>query len=659
MLTLVAALLLTVPALPRECEPPAARDVVPLSKLGRLEGTLSAGLDSVATWCFDSSGAWVAGRKPKKAEAVPPDAEPEGECRRAVQSCEAAAKALEAAAPLRELAVAALAELDAPWREQRYVPKRAGLREALPDRIDCGARVRGELFAMAQARMDHARWASLVQSEYQNFRAWLVARSLECRNAVLAAKKDPTKIGVGAYRPEAPAGLPPQRGDAAEGPGGGVPGADGGAVATAPAGVAAAPAGVTAAAAGVTAAAGSAAPLLRADAGPGALAAWVRDGGPARADGAVAARPDAGALAAAPDAGALPVASLKAGDGGSGLAPAARAVALTVPVDVGLAAGMPAGPAAPAGGSADEDAALLARWKDYAARQAEQEQDRDYIQGYLASRELRACRCQRVSASQVVRSLEAARSNVAALAQLRADDAVQSRCMECGLNAFSPWRTRATRQCALLDQLTEYELGRLEASDDANGLPPRCLDDARRKRGITARPGAPDAGAQPAGAPASPTVAAAGPKAPPGGPATGPATSPGAAGPSRGGAPAAPAPQAAQAGPFGPPMTGPGVAPGGVDPYTPPSAFAPVMPREDGRMYVRLSMSSTCVAEISPGPIQARTGDLLLVPFGARQLTVKSPCGGLAEIYWGKEPRPRFSEVFGRQQPLVFDFKSP
>jgi hypothetical protein len=95
-----------------------------------------------------------------------------------------------------------------------------------------------------------------------------------------------------------------------------------------------------------------------------------------------------------------------------------------------------------------------------------------------------------------------------------------------------------------------------------------------------------------------------------------------------------------------------------TDTFVPPEAWAPIPPREDGRMYVRLSMSSACVAEIMPGPIQARTGDLLLVPYGAKNLAVRSPCGGLAEIYWGKEPKPRFSEVFGRNQALKFEFKT-
>jgi hypothetical protein len=110
-------------------------------------------------------------------------------------------------------------------------------------------------------------------------------------------------------------------------------------------------------------------------------------------------------------------------------------------------------------------------------------------------------------------------------------------------------------------------------------------------------------------------------------------------------------------------LTGPGVGPSTQGPqsaenFVPPEAWAPIPPREDGRMYVRLSMSSACVAEIFPGPIQARTGDLLLVPFGATSLSVKSPCGGLAEIYWGKEAKPRFSEVFGRNQAIKFEFKN-
>jgi hypothetical protein len=72
---------------------------------------------------------------------------------------------------------------------------------------------------------------------------------------------------------------------------------------------------------------------------------------------------------------------------------------------------------------------------------------------------------------------------------------------------------------------------------------------------------------------------------------------------------------------------------------------------------VRLFMSSACVAELEPGPMLARTGDLLPVPLGAKAVTVKSACGGLVEVYWAKEPKPRLSETFGKNQPLQLQFR--
>ena len=103
-------------------------------------------------------------------------------------------------------------------------------------------------------------------------------------------------------------------------------------------------------------------------------------------------------------------------------------------------------------------------------------------------------------------------------------------------------------------------------------------------------------------------------------------------------------------------LTGPGV-PTGPNGYLPPATWAPIPQREDGRIYVRLFMSSSCVADVEPGPLQARTGDLLLLPFEARAVQVKSPCGGLAEVYFGREARPRVSENFGSNRPLKFEFK--
>lgn len=610
MIALLAIALAAAPALPPECEPPATRDVAPLSKLAKLDGTLSAGLDSVATWCFDSGGAWTAGLKPK--QGVPPkQSEPVGECKKAVAACESAQAALLAQAEWRALASAALGDLDRPFRGQRYPPKRTGLRETPNDAADCSARARADLFAQAQARMDLARLEALIQSEYANYKTWLYKKGLECRNEVNAAKKDPTRASVAVDKPNAPA-LPPPRPAEPE--------------AKRPAVAAVAPQ-----------------PGEAADAGAGSAQASKPAGADADAGPAQASRP-AGAEA---DRG--------------------RAVSIGLPLP---APAEPPAERAPGTGTGrdSELEAMLSKWKAFAARQSEHEKDRDYTLGFLASRELRACRCSRVNAAAVVRALENREGGETGLALLRADDAANTRCIECALDAFGPWRSRASKQCALVDGLTDYEISRLGASDDANGIPPRCFDDVSRARAARAPA---DAGRPVVALPAAqPQVATVRPMAPPqpaaGGtqPAAGPRPQPQPAAPASPGGAVATAPQpggsttTAASGPHGPPLTGPGVAPQGYDPFVPPSAPAPAIPREDGRMYVRLSMSATCTAEINPGPIQARTGDLLLVPFAARQLSVKSPCGGLAEIYWGREPRPRVSEVFGRNQPLVFNFKA-
>ena len=95
----------------------------------------------------------------------------------------------------------------------------------------------------------------------------------------------------------------------------------------------------------------------------------------------------------------------------------------------------------------------------------------------------------------------------------------------------------------------------------------------------------------------------------------------------------------------------------GIDEFVAPTSWAPIPQREDGRIYVRLFMSRACVADINPGPLQARTGDLLLLPFEAKYLQVRSPCGGLAEVYFGREARPRVSENFNRTGGLKFEFQ--
>jgi hypothetical protein len=55
--------------------------------------------------------------------------------------------------------------------------------------------------------------------------------------------------------------------------------------------------------------------------------------------------------------------------------------------------------------------------------------------------------------------------------------------------------------------------------------------------------------------------------------------------------------------------------------------------------------------------VQARTGDLLPVPHAAKEITVRGPCGGFAELYFGKEEKPRVSESFARNQPLRLQFR--
>ena len=65
------ALLAAAVSIPPECEPPELRDVLPLKQLAQLDGALSVGLDSVATWCFDPGGTWTAGVQPQPGKGKP------------------------------------------------------------------------------------------------------------------------------------------------------------------------------------------------------------------------------------------------------------------------------------------------------------------------------------------------------------------------------------------------------------------------------------------------------------------------------------------------------------------------------------------------------------------------------------------------------------
>ncbi|MBX7100810.1 MAG: hypothetical protein K1X89_24060, partial [Myxococcaceae bacterium] len=377
-------------------------------------------------------------------------------------------------------------------------------------------------------------------------------------------------------------------------------------------------------------------------------------------------------------------------DAGSGPSVVTTTVAPALPP-----AATPSAPLAPAS-PAEREAALkgpwLEKWKFLAREQSLLEGDRDYTQGFLASKELRACDCTRVNAAAMARAIEQKEGGESGLSLMRAEDQPNTRCTVCLLDAFPAWRARADKQCALLNQLTDFEVERLARSDDANGLPPRCFEESKKKRAELAasRPAPLDAGttlvasasgqrsyalppsSAPAAAPATPlppnTYLL--PKPPPPPPApTGPAPKvyyykppPGEAPPPAPAAPPAPpAPVTAQTGPMLQAPTGPGnVAAPVVDAFVPPTAWAPIPNREEGRLYVRLSMSAACVAEVWPGPVpmQARTGDLLLLPWDTTAVTVRSPCGGVAEVYFGREAKPRHSDVFSKAQPVRFEFKT-
>ncbi len=590
------------PPLPKECEQPPPREVAPIKELANLDGAFSAGLDAVATWCFDSAGGWNAGALGKPKKPISPDAPPQGDCLKAIASCEGTFETVKNKAPLRELVANALLDFERPYRGKKYVPRRSGLKEVPSEAANCRSKSRTELFAMAQQRMDVARLSSQVLNEYANFKTWLFARGLECRNDVAAGvKADPTRSQLSIDSTVEPA------------------------------------------------------PVLA-----------PKD----------------------PDT----VAALKA--------------------------------------------PMVDKWKYFSKLQAKVEADRDYTLGFLASRELRGCDCTRVNPAAVVRALEKKEGGEAGVALLTSEDPSNTRCAVCMFEVFGPWSARAQKQCTSLQTATDAEVARLEKSDDASGLPPRCFEEPKVKRAELARAAAAAAeakapqgrvpasfdaggtslalapsgvsrpvpaptGVQPAAIPLSATgpdagvqlAAASGPNPnlqtvdgytyyrPQGtgslaggnnaaagnptvannaavgsNPAVG--TSPSVGGTRPGGGPAgtpAPAPTGTPA-PVANTLTGPGTPTGPLG-YVAPNTWAPIPQREDGRIYVRLFMSSSCVAEVEPGPLQARTGDLLLLPFEARALQVKSPCGGLAEVYFGREARPRVSENFGSNRPLKFEFK--
>jgi hypothetical protein len=582
LLPLLVSVVLSAPDLPQVCAPPPTREVGALTTLAQRSGALSVGLDSVATWCFDSGGAWTGGAPPPKKGKRKEEPPPMGDCAKAITNCEQARTDI--TDELRALLADTLKDLERPYLGARYTPRRSGLAERPSEAADCRSHARSALFTQAQARMDLARLAGQAQSEYSNYKTWLFTEGLKCADAVAKGVKDPTHKGIsvdapvwvdaGAQRVEQPQVVVTQ--DL-------VP--DAGRVASAQ--------------------------------GPDAGRASV-----------AAAPPDAGRpLAVVFDAGRGPSVVL--------LPPAVDAGPATMVVITALT------PAA------------VEKWRALATERTKLEADPDWMTGFLASRELRECRCARVDPAQLVRRLEGKEPLP------EADEAKAARCESCLQDSFPTWKARLKKQCALMDQLTDFELGVLERSDDANGLPPRCFNVARSKRAgrdagvpvapqvveqpqhgaiiISRVPEATPATATPATTTATPVTAT---------PATAtPGTTTG---------------THANATPSGATPATVVVTPADASKSTDvprPTDYAPIPAREEGRLYVRVFMSSACTAELEPGPMQARTGDLLPVPIGAKFLSVKSACGGLVEVYWSKEPRPRVSETFGTNQPLRLEFK--
>ena len=557
MLWLFVALMSAAPT-PGECEGPAVCDVAALQAYAQKSGSLSVGLDSVATWCFDSAGDFTGGApKSKKPPKIAPALT--GDCAKALTACEIAKKAV--TPELKALLTDALSDLQRPFRQKVYVPKRSGLADHPGEVVECASHSRPDLFAQAQARMDVARLASQTFNEYANYRTWLYAEGLKCTQAVNAGKVDTTQRNTSLDSAPTPAP-----------------------------------------------------PVVLAPVPPVDQSRTV--------------------LVPTPEPALVLVTPASALDAGS----STRVVITGLPSPVVAPASDAGGPAVaepvkplPIGGPSSERERVAAlppieKWGALAQVRSTLELHRDYTLGFLASRELRDCRCQRPNPTGLAQRY--AKSDN--LPQLEVDETKNAQCELCLHDAFAAWKTRVEKQCALVDKLSDFEVGVLQRSDDGNGLPPRCIDTvtARRDGGVAA----PVAMIMRDGGLVRVAVATP--------------------------LPLPPAPVAKPAAPAVPtfPVMQP-VATPLADTFSRASDWAPIPLREDGRLYVRLFMSSACAADVLPGPIQARTGDLLVIPFNARQLSVRSPCGGLAEVYWGREVKPRVSEIFARNQPLHLQFQ--
>ena len=125
---------------------------------------------------------------------------------------------------------------------------------------------------------------------------------------------------------------------------------------------------------------------------------------------------------------------------------------------------------------------MKVKWRYLTQQRALLERDADWTLGFLSSWELRRCACRPIKPQDILRRLET-KDNVQALQK---DDAKNTMCEVCLQDAYEPWKTRVQKQCAQMDELTEYELKVLKQSVNGYGLPPRCFDEARARRAAAA-----------------------------------------------------------------------------------------------------------------------------------------------------------------------------
>ena len=114
----------------------------------------------------------------------------------------------------------------------------------------------------------------------------------------------------------------------------------------------------------------------------------------------------------------------------------------------------------------------------------------DYAEGFLVSKELRTCQCNKPAPWAVLRGLDEGQTATGGTD-------TELRCGYCMVQKYEQWQERVSQQCGLMLMLSLFELERLEKSDDASGLPKRCFERARAANKPAAAPSAPAAVLQP------------------------------------------------------------------------------------------------------------------------------------------------------------------